>query len=269
MKHITLDCYGASQYSLNDLTTVYQILNYVGYKFGLVPIAPPHIIPYYYGRVKKDSGISAYVLLKGGHVTIHTFPFRECYFVDVFSTTDFDEKQIYDYFMETLPFDEKASNFEIINRNERTFHKNPYDTDCDFGPHLMCEIDANKEITMDYMYDFLENLVVDINMDPIIRSVVNKDKTNNPNYISGIIIIAQSHIALHYDIKNKKIFADLFSCAPFNYDEVDSKLSELGNLKSNVLVPRGTKHIYRVKSVITEDELKASTLWQTNIGIDK
>ena len=146
MKHITLDCYGASQYSLNDLTTVYQILNYVGYKFGLVPIAPPHIIPYYYGRVKKDSGISAYVLLKGGHVTIHTFPFRECYFVDVFSTTDFDEKQIYDYFMETLPFDEKASNFEIINRNERTFHKNPYDTDCDFGPHLMCEIDANKEI---------------------------------------------------------------------------------------------------------------------------
>ena len=158
MKHITLDCYGASQYSLNDLTTVYQILNNAGYKFDLTPIAPPHIIPYYYGRVKKDSGISAYVLLKGGHITIHTFPFRECYFVDVFSTTDFNEQELYDYFLETLPFDTKSSNFKIVNRNDRVFNIEPYAPDCDFGPHLMTEIETNKDITMDYLYDFLETL---------------------------------------------------------------------------------------------------------------
>ncbi len=269
MKHITLDCYGSSQHLLNDLTTVYETLNYIGYQFGLEPIAPPHIIPYYYGRVKKDSGISAYVLLKGGHITIHTFPFRECYFVDVFSIKDFDEQKLYDYFLDSLPFDTKASNFEIINRNERKFNKAPYDIDCDFGPHLMCEIQRTEDLSIDQMYDFLEGFVSKINMDPIIRTVVNKDKIENTSFISGIIIIAQSHIALHYEIKSKKIYADLFSCAPFNYDEVDALLEFLGEIKSNVLVPRGTKHIYRVNSSITEDELKASTLWQKNIGIDK
>ena len=87
--------------------------------------------------------------------------------------------------------------------------------------------------------------------------------------VIDIVIIAQSHIAFHYNIKEKIILADLFSCAPFNYDEVESLFKELGTIKSNVLVPRGTKHIYRVNSKITDDELKASTLWQKNIGITR
>ena len=269
MKHITIDCYGASQHLLNDLTTVYETLNYLGYHFNLEPIAPPHIIPYYYGRVKKDSGISAYVLLKGGHITIHTFPFRECYFVDVFSSVDFDENAIRDYFMDNLPYSIDGSNFEKIDRTKQRFDISPYAPDCDFGPHLMTEIHVEKDITMDTMYDFLEGFVAKINMDPIIRTVVNKDKIQDPSYMSGIVIIAQSHIAFHYNIKDKIILADLFSCAPFNYDEVESLFKELGIIKSNVLVPRGTKHIYRVNSKITDDELKASTLWQKNIGITR
>lgn len=269
MKHITLDCYGASQHSLNDLTTIYQLLNYLGYKFDLEPIAPPHLIPYYYGRVKKDSGITAYVLLRGGHITIHTFPFRECYFVDVFSPKDFDEQSIYDFFMDNLPFDEKSSNFEKIDRTISKFNILPYSPDCDFGPHLMTKIKADKEINMDFLYDYLEKLVTDIHMDPIIRAVVNKDTIDNPKYISGMIIIAQSHIALHYSVENKTISADLFSCAPFNYDEISSILSKLGTIESNELVARGTKHIYKVQSTITDTELVASTLWQKNIGIKR
>lgn len=269
MKHITLDCYGASQHSLNDMTTIYQILNHLTYQFKLEPIAPPHLIPYYYGRVKKDSGVSAYILLKGGHVTIHTFPFRECYFVDVLSPKDFDEEGIYNYFLDYLPFDKKVSNFEIENRNVRSFDTLPYSADCDFGPHLMTEIVANREITMDFLFNYIEKLVIDINMDPITRAVVIKDNTYNPKYITGFIVIAQSHIALHYEIATGIIYADLFSCAPFNYDDLISIIKELGEIKSNVLIPRGTKHIYKVKSSITDEELKASTLWQKNIGVNK
>ena len=269
MKHITLDCYGGMQHLLNNMTTIYQLLNEVGYRFDLDPIAPPHIIPYYYGRVKEDSGITAYVLLRGGHITIHTFPFRECYFVDIFMPKDFDEKEVYDYFFDTLPFDKKSSNMEVIDRTHNTFDILPYSADIDFGPHLMSTIETKEDLTMDKMFDFLERIVKDINMDPIIRAVTIKDQIDHPKYLSGIIIIAQSHIAVHYDIDKKRAFADIFSCAPFDYQEVGEIITRLGILKSNSLVARGTKHIYKVKSSITDSEFKSSTLWQKNIGINK
>ena len=71
-----------------------QLLNDLVYKLELSPIAPPNIIPYYYGKVKEDIGISAILLLEGGHVTIHTFPKRECYFIDCFTPDDFDENML-------------------------------------------------------------------------------------------------------------------------------------------------------------------------------
>lgn len=269
MKHITLDCYGASQHSLNNLTIIYQLLNELAYEYELEPIAPPHLIPYYYGRVKEDSGISAYVLLKGGHITIHTFPIRECYFIDVFTMKDVNEDEIYEYFLDNLPFSKKNSNFEVINRIDNTFDMLPYSSDIDFGPHLMTKIESNKEQTMESIFDFLEKIVIDINMDPIIRACVIKNRTENPEFISGIIIIAQSHIAIHYDTKTRLIYSDIFSCAPFDYRIVEDILSHLGKIISNSLVPRGTKHIYKVKSMVTDLELKASTQWQKNIGVNK
>ena len=39
-------------------------------------------------------------------------------------------------------------------------------------------------------------------------------------------------------------------------------INTLGEIVSNELVPRGTKHIYKVKSDVTKDELLANTKWQ-------
>ncbi len=262
MKHITLDCYGSVQHSLDSMILINQLLTNLTYQVGLNPITPPHIIPYYYGKVKEDIGISGYVLLEGGHVTIHTFPMRECYFVDVFSTSDYDEKAIYKFFMENLPFNEKLSNFFIRNRAVQAFDVLPYDPNIDFGPHVMGEIKTQCDISMEQMFDFLEKIVVEINMDPIIRAVVVKNVTENPDYLSGIIIIAQSHISLHYEYATKRIYADLFSCVAFDYTVVDKYFEQLGQIVSSILVPRGTKHIYKVKSSVDNAELLANTKWQ-------
>lgn len=269
MKHTTLDCYGCNQHYLENMMMINQLLTNITYQLDLDPISPPHLIPYYYGRVKEDIGISAYVLLKGGHITIHTFPIRECYFVDVFCTKEYDEKELYNYFLENLPFSEKNSNVSTKDRSVHCFDMLPYSPDCDFGPHLMTEIIAKNKLNMESMYDFLEHLVFKINMDPIIRAVVNKSTLDNPEYLSGIIIIAQSHIALHYEYKTGTIYADLFSCAPFDYSTVEEEFKKIGEIISNELVIRGTKHIYKVKSSITDDDLKASIKWQNTIGINK
>lgn len=263
MKHTTIDCYGSNQHQLDDMKVINQVLTDVTYQLNLNPICPPAIIPYYYGKVKEDIGISAFVLLEGGHITIHTFPIRECYFVDVFYASDFDEKAVYDFFLEELPFSEKKSIVNTRNRELRAFNVFPYDPLQDFGPHVMVEINTKDEvITMEKMFDFLENMAYEINMDPISRPFVLKSTINDPLFMSGLIVIAQSHISLHYDYNSKMIFGDIFSCAPFDYTILSDYFKQLGDVVSSELVARGTKHIYKVKSNVTNAELIANTKWQ-------
>jgi S-adenosylmethionine/arginine decarboxylase-like enzyme len=261
MKHTTIDCYGTNKYLLDDIKFINQLLNDLVYKLELAPIAPPTIIPYYYGKVKEDIGISAILLLEGGHVTIHTFPKRECYFIDCFTPDDFDENFLYEYLYKSLPFDKELTIFNTVLRESNKFEIQEYNPENDFGPHLMLEIDSNY-MDMEKMYGFLEGIVYEINMDPITRPLVFKSTRNNPKYLSGIIVIAQSHIALHYEYETKKIFADIFSCMPFDYSVVSGIMATLGNVLSNVLIPRGTKHIVKAKADADMDDNISSGRWQ-------
>lgn len=264
-KHSMFDLYGANEHQLDDIRHINDILTKLCYSLDLSPICPPQLIPYYYGKVKEDIGVSAFVLLEGGHVTIHTFPLRECYFVDIFSEKDFDEKAAYEFFLKELPFVEAKS---FVNTKDRSAVREellPYEPTIDFGPHLMNQIKANKEPTMETLFDFLENIVYNINMDPITRPCVLKSKIKNPRYLSAIIIIAQSHIALHYNYKTHMIFADIFSCAPFDYTNIKDIYAPLGEVISNELTARGTKHIYKVKSSVAKNDLKANMKWQKTI----
>lgn len=262
MKHVMLDCYGANERQLDDIKLINEVLNRLVYRLRIKPIEPPHLLPYYYGSVKEDIGVSGKMLLLGGHVTIHTFPLRNCYFVDIFCEKDFNENVVIDFFNDELPFNKVTSNFEVRNRDINSFDMVPYDTECDFGPHILLDLKATSKPNMETFFDFLENLVSKINMDPICRTTVLKSSPVNPKYLSAIIVIAQSHISLHYNYETEKIYADIFSCAPFDYSSLDQEFKDLGAIISNELVVRGTKHIDRVKS-IKEDDLKdCYTYWQ-------
>lgn len=265
MKHIMLDCYGSNPHQLDDIKHINDLLNKLIYELGVNPIAPPQLIPYYYGKVKEDLGISAFVFLEGGHVTIHTFSIRECYFVDLFYDGDFDENKVKDFFLTELPFNEQKSIINIKDRKTRDFKVLDYNPQSDFGPHLLSEIVSKKIPTMEEFFDFLEGIVVEINMDPITRPFVIKSTPTNTKYLSGLIVIAQSHIALHYCYETNSIYADIFSCAPFDFSTVSTIFSRLGEVVSNELIARGSKHIYKAKSNISNNDLLASTKWQSVI----
>lgn len=264
-KHTMLDCYGANQNQLNDIKHINDLLNKLVYVLKLNPICPPQLIPYYYGKVKEDIGISAFILLEGGHITIHTFPIRECYFVDILADLDYDEQIAKDFLLKELPYQDEKSIFNMKDRSVKGFEMLPYDSTCDFGPHLMTEIQSHQEPNMEKLFDFLEQLVFKINMDPITRPYVLKSTPKKPKYLSAIIVIAQSHIALHYSYKSKRIYADIFSCAPFDYSKVSELYAPLGEVISNELTSRGTKHIYKVKSTVSKESLQISIRWQKNL----
>ena len=262
MKHVMLDAYGTEEQQSSDMMHINNLLNKLTYNLGLDPVAPPVLIPYYYGSVKEDVGITAYVFLKGGHITIHTFPIRGCYFVDCLSQNDFDDKEFYQMFLKKLPFDEGKSTYQVSERKLVGKKIMEYTPKVDFGPHYMMQIKSSKVPSMDDMFDFLETIVPGIGMDEITRASVIKDSMVKTEWLSAIIIIAQSHIALHYSYESGNIYADVFSCAPFDYTVLDKEFSILGSIEASELIPRGTKHLYRIKNREEVQELLADTKWQ-------
>ena len=93
-----------------------------------------------------------------------------------------------------------------------------------FGPHITLDLKGcPKEILSNYQlhFDYLKNIPELIQMTPITQpyvfpyeGLVPEDKG-----ITGIVIIAESHISVHSFEEKGYCFIDIFSCKPFDYDK--------------------------------------------------
>lgn len=262
MKHMMMDCYGAINFKLDDVMGIYDLLNGLAAEARLDPVAPPTLIPYYYCYDKEDVGISAYLFLKGGHITIHTFSKRECYFVDVMYDGFFNSETIYNYLQVQLPFNTAISNYCINDRRVTETNWAKY-TEHDFGPHLVGRIKPRVPLSLDTAFEALEKLAIAADMTPISRANVIKDNMNHPVFIQGIIVIAQSHISLYYDIENDVLYFDLFSCAYFDFSKIEKILGDMfGEMESIELITRGDKYVISRSDNVELNIARCSSRWQ-------
>ncbi len=270
MKHFMLDAYGVKRNNLNDVKHIQNTLNEITARLKLNPVAPPFLLPYYYGVEPEDIGVSAFVFLRGGHLTIHTFPLLACYFVDLYSPDDFSETKAESMFYENWAFDKEKSNVVTVDRSIGREEVVPFEPQDIFGPHVLARMKAKKPVTMEFIFKFLEQLVHDVEMTPIIRPYVIYDANENPNYISGLTMIAESHISFHYNLATGDILFDIFSCKMFDYASIKKHLKKsMAEIPSFVVIPRGTRHQYlkeslRNKRALSERMKKYSLAWKTN-----
>lgn len=101
-----------------------------------------------------------------------------------------------------------------------------------FGPHITIDLKGcPKEILADYElhFNFLKILPEVIGMTPITQpyvfpysGLVPEDKG-----ITGILIIAESHLSVHSFEEKGYCFIDIFSCKPFDYELAIQKTLEI------------------------------------------
>lgn len=98
-----------------------------------------------------------------------------------------------------------------------------------FGPHLFLDAEINKISSLylddlDYIFNFMNALPDMIGMTKITQPYVFRYSGLNPEDggITGCVIIAESHISIHTFAKKNYIFFDIFSCKPFDYENVVS-----------------------------------------------
>ncbi len=262
MTHIMLDAYGADDTALNDMRAIYEFINKFTNAFHLDTIMPPVVVPYYYGSCADDDGISAFVLLRGGHFTIHSFPFRECYFVDVLCPGFISQTKFEAFMKGELPFANANTNF--VDRRFAEGNNVAIDEHADFGPHYMIKTTMRNPLDMDAISYLLDQLPHRIDMLPIMRPIVVRDSLTDPHWLSGITVIAQSHIALHYDIDTQEVYLDIFSCSFIHCNQLHEVIqSMLGQSYDSVLISRGSKHASREAQ--REQIIERHSSWLSNI----
>lgn len=252
MIHILVDSYGCSTERIDNLMDVYEVINKVINTMGVNAIMPPQLIPYYYCEVPEDVGISAFVLLKGGHFTIHTFPQYGCYFADLLYDGFISANTLEALLKREFPCDSffmKRVDRDEFDKNDMGMYQS-----ADFGPHYMVKAKVETAPTLgDYM-DILDSLPAKIGMHPITRPCVLKDNINHPTYLSGIAVIAESHIAMHYNMQSKEVLMDIFSCKTVDEDKYLEVMSKMFGEYKDVLILRGRKNEQRKDSQLNKHE---------------
>ena len=269
MIHIVVDSYGCSTARLDNLRDVYEVINDIVNELELKAIMPPQLVPYYYSKEPDDVGISAFVLLEGGHFTIHTFPQWQCYFADLlydgYVNTEYLENILKrefpcgQFFTRNIDRDEVESADFQQHENDIGIYRRT-----DFGPHYMIKATLTHTPTIDEYMDMLDRLPYSVDMHPITRPYVLKSSPEDPKYLSGIVIIAESHIALHYCYATKKVFMDIFSCKMID-DEKYQKVREglLNVPRDEVLIKRGRANEHRKVTQLSKHDKHSE--WQKNI----
>lgn len=261
MIHLVIDSYGCSTDRINNLMDVYEIINNIVNTMGVDAIMPPQLVPYYYCKDPEDTGISAFVLLKGGHFTIHTFPQYGCYFADLLYDGRVSASAIEALLRREFP----CESFFIKRIDRDEFDSNDmgmYQT-CDFGPHYMIKSKLDHVPTIDEYMHTLDSIPYKVNMHPITRPCVLNDTISAPSYLSGIILIAESHIAMHYSYKTREVIMDIFSCKKVDEDKYVSMMEALFPSYTDVLIKRGRKNEERRST--QEQKYSDHSRWQNAI----
>ena len=263
-RHYMLDAYGCLIEQANSIMTVNDLLVNISNELSLEPIMPPFIVPYYYCDDAEDVGISAFCFCAGGsHSTIHTFPYRACYFVDILTDRFFEEDEVTQMIQKQI----YASNIsvKVVDRRLNEEKGSEIDTKYDFGPHYTVTVN-DIDVTLEDVYCWLDTIAPEINMQAIARPYVVYDKTQDPKYISGALVVAQSHIAFHYSIEERVANIDIFSCSFLENNAVEDIIHRSFGFDTQInLWARGSKHHLEYLDYSREARIEKCNAWRNNI----
>lgn len=115
--HLMLDAYEANPKKLDDMKLIFKFLNTLVKKIGMSQLTAPIVIDCDETETGKDpGGISGFVVIAESHISIHTFPKRGFFTMDLYSCREFkkDLEMVLAYTKEC--FEYKREELNIVQR---------------------------------------------------------------------------------------------------------------------------------------------------------
>ena len=88
--HLMVDGYNASYEKLASVESITNFLDMLPAQIEMTKIMPPYVFKYDGGDKPEDWGVSGFVIIAESHISIHTFPEKKYFSIDIFSCKEFD-----------------------------------------------------------------------------------------------------------------------------------------------------------------------------------
>ncbi len=231
MKKTAYDLYKCRNSNLDNCFEMYLLNQDLMKEFNVKPIYKPIIVPYFYGKVKEDEGISCLNFFEDGNgflgfFTLHTFSQRKIAYFDSFSKVETcDAGGGFEDFLKEKLLSEEILKPSKTNKSQKFF-----------GKQIQIEVKGN--FCIEQFYDLNAKIVEKLEMTQISSPVLEKNKKS----ICMLSLIAESHIGLVYDLKAKILSLDIFSCKNFDEKIVIELLNSVGKVVDYKVNIRGVKH---------------------------
>lgn len=115
--HLMLDAYESDPVRLDDMKLVFKFLDTAPEVVGMHKISSPIVVNADESAKGKDpGGITGFVLIAESHISIHTFPKRGFFTLDVYSCNNFEDQvdKLMAYIKETFGYGEHE--LQIVRR---------------------------------------------------------------------------------------------------------------------------------------------------------
>jgi S-adenosylmethionine decarboxylase len=109
-----------------------------------------------------------------------------------------------------------------------------------YGPHVMLDLASCNPVILDDLeacFRLLNELPEKIGMTKITQPYVFRYKAPIPGDegITGVTIIAESHVSLHTYPRKQFAFVDMFSCRPFDVEKASDYIVQFFQSKSPLI----------------------------------
>jgi hypothetical protein len=183
----------------------------------------------------------------------------------------FSEQSLLALIESGLPCEHLRGKMLRLDENGKTLPS--YSARDDFGPHLYVDIrEYSGPARFGDFFDILDSLPEKLGMTPIMRPYVVRTPFPGGEYvISGMTMIAESHLSLHFLSNARQLYVDLFSCRPFNYDFIFGQLREIfpGRTLRWGFLGRGKDHrLFQTEATI-EATVKRRWIYAAGLGSEQ
>ena len=112
--HMLVDVSNCDVEKLNDPSFIWKFLDELPGKIGMTKISPPYVLRF--PALEQVGGVTGFVIIAESHISIHTYPEKNYFFLDVFSCKEFDVNKTKKYIFRK--FKVKEADVQVIKRGK-------------------------------------------------------------------------------------------------------------------------------------------------------
>ena len=99
--HLIIDAYGCNRKHIDNVEIIRIFLKEIVQKIDMKIIDGPKVIKHEADN-KEERGVTGFTILAESHISIHTYPEKGFFSLDIFSCKEFDNREVTDYIKEVF-----------------------------------------------------------------------------------------------------------------------------------------------------------------------